>query len=193
MNGNTLLIVDKVLENFDTAINLTEDEIHVLLNQYHKIIRKHKLCKRIKSGSVLIVGDIHGDFSILKKVVSYYLKNKQLVHLIFLGDIVDRGSKSIACLNLIFSLILKFPKKVHLIRGNHESQSVNSRYGFIDEAMNNGLSEETYNEYNIVFSDMPLAMIHDAMFVFYNGKFGVDRTEEEAHEEMLQQLRSGSF
>ena len=55
---------------------------------------------------------------------------------IFLGDYVDRGNFSLECIILLFSLKVLKPDKYFLIRGNHEFDSMCSKYGFKKEILN---------------------------------------------------------
>lgn len=72
--------------------------------------------------NITVVGDIHGQFQdlikILEKVGFPSASNK----ILFNGDIVDRGSQSIECLLLIILLKITFPYSVFVNRGNHESR-----------------------------------------------------------------------
>lgn len=158
---------ENIIENLDLALTISVNEINALFKEFHTIIKNQAICKKISSGSVLVVGDIHGDFEIIKSVVTLFLSKDKINHLIFLGDIVDRGSHSIACINLVLSLVIKFPKKVHFIRGNHEVLSVNSRYGFQDDIQKYGFTHEMYKHMNEVFSELPLAIIHENFGYFF--------------------------
>ena len=136
-------LCDRILSDYDLAIKLTTEEINELIERFIFLMKGKPILKRIKSGSALVVGDIHGDFNILKVIIDGFIKNDHINHLIFLGDIVDRGSQSIGCLNLLYALIIKYPERVHLVRGNHEAISVNSRYGFLADIRNFCDSSET--------------------------------------------------
>ena len=172
-------LCDRILSDYDLAIKLTTEEINELIERFIFLKKGKPILKRIKSGSALVVGDIHGDFDILKSVIDGFTKNDHINHLIFLGDIVDRGSQSIGCLNLLYALIIKYPERVHLVRGNHEAISVNSRYGFLADirnfcdssetkeiTLNNSLPELFVN-YNRSFGTLPLALVHEGFRYFF--------------------------
>jgi len=166
-NKKAEILSTKILKNYDYATKLDEDDIKSLIAKIRYMLKKQPLCKRIQTGSVLAVGDIHGDFNMLKKVISIFQKDKQIDHLIFLGDVVDRGSQSIACVNLIFALIIAQPDKVHFIRGNHEAITVNSRYGFADDIQAFGADEDLFLLFNYAFSELPITLVHEKQKIFY--------------------------
>ncbi len=75
--------------------------------------------------NLVVVGDIHGDFFTLKKIMETidflnYLKNESNL-LIFLGDYIDRGKYSLEVLLFLCRLKNSHPNNVFMLRGNHES------------------------------------------------------------------------
>ncbi|HEM5998383.1 TPA: serine/threonine protein phosphatase [Streptococcus suis] len=63
-----------------------------------------------------VVGDVHGKFELLLDILKKWNENRQ--QLIFLGDLIDRGENSKACLELVWSLVRE--KGAICLTGNHE-------------------------------------------------------------------------
>lgn len=137
-----------------------------------------------------IVGDIHGQFSDLVRLLNMRCpkeekdnKKKSQVtgfsanRFVFLGDYVDRGSHSIECISLVFALKIVYPNHYVLLRGNHETRAINFAYGFREELMNK-LGEtdgaEVWEKYNEAFSWMPLACIVGSRILCMHGGLSPD-------------------
>ena len=50
-----------------------------------------------------------------------------------LGDYVDRGRWGVETMSLLICLKLRYPNRIHLIRGNHESRRVTQVSGLVPE------------------------------------------------------------
>jgi hypothetical protein len=75
--------------------------------------------------NLVVVGDIHGDFFTLEKIMeridfTNYLKNESNL-LIFLGDYIDRGKYSLEVLLFLCNLKNTYPNNVFMLMGNHEA------------------------------------------------------------------------
>lgn len=78
------------------------------------------------SGEVetVVVGDIHGQFKDLCFIFEKFGRPGPTKRFIFNGDIVDRGSRSTACLLLLLALKVAGPSFIYITRGNHETRTV---------------------------------------------------------------------
>ena len=71
-------------------------------------------------GRDFVIGDLHGCYDILMEVMESIGFDKSIDRMFSVGDLVDRGQKSMACLRLIDELWF------HAVSGNHEELMVNS-------------------------------------------------------------------
>ncbi|MCP4760934.1 MAG: serine/threonine protein phosphatase [archaeon] len=149
-------ILKQLLKSPDSDImdTLSKDLLVKILNL---VILQH-----IKKSSLLIlgsnfkdtciVGDLHGDITIMKKIIDNFLEEK-INSLIFLGDYVDRGSHSLEILLIVYALKLAFPNRVCILKGNHEDINVNKIYGFYQEILekyNSKIMDKIDESYNFL-------------------------------------------
>ena len=80
---------------------------------------------------VYLAGDVHGQFYDVKNLLSKGGGVPQS-KFIMIGDFVDRGYNSVETITLLFCLKVKYPDRIYLLRGNHESRNVTMMYGFLD-------------------------------------------------------------
>lgn len=69
---------------------------------------------------VLVIGDVHGMYEKLIKLMDKIRFNPDEDLLIFLGDYIDRGPDPGRCLQYIFALQHQYPDVVVCLMGNHE-------------------------------------------------------------------------
>lgn len=108
----------------------------------------------------IVVGDIHGDIITMSKLVKNFLEEK-INSIIFLGDYVDRGERSLEVLLLGYCLKLAFPERICILRGNHEDININKKYGFYKDIINNFGSdgEEMMNKFNESYNYLSILAI----------------------------------
>lgn len=116
---------------------------------------------------VTIIGDIHGQFYDLLKILDLAGDINETKYL-FLGDFVDRGVFSIEVLLVLYSLKLNFPNSVFLTRGNHESRQLTSFFNFRTECLHK-YDLEVYNTIMESFDKLPLACIVNKKFLAVHG------------------------
>ncbi|XP_058195399.1 serine/threonine-protein phosphatase 7-like isoform X2 [Rhododendron vialii] len=113
------------------------------------------------NSEVVVVGDIHGqlhDLIFLLHDAGFLADNKVFV---FNGDYVDRGAWGLETFLLLLAWKVSMPKKVYLLRGNHESKYCTSNYGFKNEveAKYGDKGEDVYGKCLNCFKCLPLASV----------------------------------
>lgn len=109
-------------------------------------------------GPIIVVGDLHGNIFDLLRLITVNRPPPQQKYL-FLGDYVDRGEFSVEVITIILALMLMYPNTLYLLRGNHESESMNSIYGFRRELLLSNYSNDLFVHFNHIFDLLPLAAI----------------------------------
>lgn len=116
-----------------------------------------------------LCGDIHGQFNDLLSIVDIVGDPRESSYL-FMGDFVDRGPNSIETFLLLLALKVRYPHRVWLIRGNHESRQISRVYGFYDECIRKYGSGNVWQYCCEVFDHLPLAAVVDRrIFVVHGG------------------------
>uniref|UniRef100_A0A1J3FAR3 Serine/threonine-protein phosphatase n=2 Tax=Noccaea caerulescens TaxID=107243 RepID=A0A1J3FAR3_NOCCA len=116
---------------------------------------------------VKICGDIHGQYSDLLRLFEYGGYPPRSNYL-FLGDYVDRGKQSIETICLLLAYKIKFPENFFLLRGNHESASINRIYGFYDECKRR-FSVKIWRIFTDCFNCLPVAALIDDRILCMHG------------------------
>ena len=153
--------------NYTNLLDLTEVECKHIIEQVYPILESEPSMLEIKA-PICICGDIHGQFYDLLRIfeiLDYPPKRTFL----FMGDYVDRGKQSLETILLLFCLKIKYPNNIYLLRGNHESASVNRIYGFFDECKRR-ISVRIYKSFSEVFNMLPLtALVEDKIICMHGG------------------------
>jgi len=118
-------------------------------------------------GDTLYIGDIHGDIDSM--LSAFGIVDEAKVNIAFMGDVVDRGSHNLECVNLLLARCFLEPERVFYIRGNHEFKEINTNWGFADAVMER-YSSTVYWLYNAWFSTLPLAvLLNDKILALHGG------------------------
>ncbi|HDS59196.1 MAG TPA: hypothetical protein ENN54_02740, partial [Thermoplasmatales archaeon] len=123
-------------------------------------------------GSLLLAGNTHGDTTVTRAVVKRFFA-QGYDHLVFLGDYVDRAppGQEASLVNLNYLLFLKqaHPRRVILLKGNHEAHHLLpfSPYDFRGEVAR--FYPGLYGAYEEVFRRMPLMVLAHHVYAAHGG------------------------
>ena len=146
------------------SIPFNKNDIQVLCEL---LIKKEKVIPNLVKlndnfNDTFIIGDTHGSLEDTVKIIQPFLK-EEVDSLLFLGDYVDRGPHSLINLGLILSLTLSWPKRVVILRGNHEDILINKKNGFKEELLSVFPSKTEYEKVedfiDLIYNYLPLAAI----------------------------------
>jgi serine/threonine-protein phosphatase PP1 catalytic subunit len=153
--------------DFCCNVKLTEREIFTVIDKVYPIIEAEQSMLELEP-PIFICGDIHGQFYDLLRVFDI-LKYPPESKFLFLGDYVDRGKKSLECILLLLCLKIKYPSRIFLLRGNHESADVNRTYGFYDECKRK-VSVKIYKKFCNLFNILPItALVGEKILCMHGG------------------------
>jgi diadenosine tetraphosphatase ApaH/serine/threonine PP2A family protein phosphatase len=188
----TPLIESRIIDHFHALftpiLRLTPEEVHwvgeripipsfsleqieELLDETFKILDSEKQPFQDVPLPAWILGDIHGNFHDLLRALTTvhdFIENR----IAFLGDYVDRGSFSLDCVLLVFTLKCVHPQNIFLLRGNHEFATVNREYGFGQEIDDRFPDSDLFDRINDIFSRLPLAFRLGQIAICLHGGIG---------------------
>ena len=176
--------IEETLGKGISKFRFRREHIVALAHAFQEIIAGQPMVLKINT-PVKIFGDIHGQYDDLMRFFEYWgepsenpgVGDIQSIDYLFLGDYVDRGCNSLETICLLMALKIKYPERIHLLRGNHEDILINFNFGFKEEC-DLRLSTETdeeldvYKVINEVFEYLPLAAVVEDQILCLHGGIG---------------------
>lgn len=183
--------LDRQIEQLRNCDIIKESEVKALCAKAREILIEESNVQRVDA-PVTICGDIHGQFHDLIELFKVGGECPDTNYL-FLGDYVDRGFNSVETFLLLLALKVRFPDRVTLIRGNHESRQITQVYGFYDECLRKYGSLNVWRYCTEIFDYLSLAAVVDDRILCVHGGLSpnikslddiraIDRKQEVPHD-----------
>uniref|UniRef100_A0A0E0QZ01 Serine/threonine-protein phosphatase n=3 Tax=Oryza TaxID=4527 RepID=A0A0E0QZ01_ORYRU len=183
--------LDAQIEQLMECRPLSEPEVKTLCEKAKEILMEESNVQPVKS-PVTICGDIHGQFHDLVELFRIGGKCPDTNYL-FMGDYVDRGYYSVETVTLLVALKVRYPQRITILRGNHESRQITQVYGFYDECLRKYGSANVWKIFTDLFDYFPLtALVESEIFCLHGGLSpsidnldsvrSLDRVQEVPHE-----------
>jgi serine/threonine-protein phosphatase 4 catalytic subunit len=166
--GSTVSDLDAQIEKLMRCEILSENEVKVLCSKAKEILIQEGNVQAIDT-PVTVCGDVHGQFFDLLELfrVGGHVPD---TNYLFMGDFVDRGFYSVETFLLLLALKVRYPDRMMLIRGNHESRQITQVYGFYDECIRKYGSVTVWRCCVEVFDCLALAaVINGHIFCVHGG------------------------
>ena len=169
-NINVDVLIEKLLSvrgnKPGKQVDLKEEEIKFLIDKSLPIIKEQKMLVELEA-PLHVCGDIHGQYYDLLRIFEHCGYPGEYNYL-FLGDYADRGKQSLETVCLLLCYKIKYPEKVTLLRGNHESSVTNRIYGFYDECKRR-YNVRIWRSFTDLFNYLPVAAIIDEKILCMHG------------------------
>ncbi|KAL0489940.1 PPP4C [Acrasis kona] len=160
--------IDSQIERLRRCELIKESEVKNLCQKAKEILVEEGNVQKVFA-PVTICGDIHGQFYDLKELFKVGGEVPDTNYL-FMGDFVDRGFYSVETFLLLLALKVRYPDRITLIRGNHESRQITQVYGFYDECLRKYGSVNVWRYCTEIFDYLSLsALVEDRVFCVHGG------------------------
>ncbi|KAJ3446821.1 serine/threonine-protein phosphatase [Anaeramoeba flamelloides] len=159
--------IDKQLETLKKCTYLPENQLKQLCEKVKELLIEENNVQPVSS-PVTVCGDVHGQFY---DVLELFRTGGEVcdVNYIFMGDYVDRGYYSLETFTYLMALKVKYPSKILLLRGNHESRQITQVYGFYEECLQKYGNPNPWRYCTQVFDYLTLAAIIDQTILCVHG------------------------
>ncbi|KZS87538.1 serine/threonine specific protein phosphatase [Sistotremastrum niveocremeum HHB9708] len=183
--------LDRQIEQLLQCEPISEAQVKQLCSKAREILIEEANVQYVDS-PVTICGDVHGQFWDVMELFKVGGMCPDTSYL-FMGDFVDRGFYSVETFLLLLAYKVRYPDRITLIRGNHESRQITQVYGFYDECTRKYGTSNVWRYCCEVFDYLALGAIVDGRVFCVHGGLSpnlttidgiraIDRKQEVPHD-----------
>lgn len=156
------------LSKLSVGSPLAESEVKSLCDMARETLLNESNVQPVPA-PVTVCGDIHGQWHDLMELFRIGGSAPDTNYL-FMGDYVDRGYYSVETVSMLVCLKVRYPDRVFILRGNHESRQITQVYGFYDECVRKYGSANVWKFFTDLFDYFPLtALVEHSVFCLHGG------------------------
>lgn len=183
--------LDGQIESLRGGNKLEEEQIKALTEKCRELLVKESNVQGVPC-PITVCGDVHGQFYDLMELFRIG-GDIPTTNYLFMGDYVDRGYYSVETASLLVALKVRYPRRITILRGNHESRQITQVYGFYDECLRKYGSPAVWTYFTDLFDYLPLTgLVENQIFCLHGGLSpnienldhirSMDRIQEVPHE-----------
>lgn len=183
--------IDKFIAHTMECKTLSEGDVALLCAKAKDILSGEENVQQVPA-PVTVCGDVHGQFHDLMELFRIG-GNPPDTNYLFMGDYVDRGYYSVETVTLLVLLKIRYPDRITILRGNHESRQITQVYGFYDECLRKYGNANVWKFFTDLFDYLPVtALLGGKIFCLHGGLSpsidtmdhvrALDRIQEVPHE-----------
>ena len=166
--GSSGFDLDAMIAHVLDCKPLTEQQVAKLCELGKTVLSKESNVQPVRA-PVTVCGDVHGQFHDLLELFKIGGVPPDTNYL-FMGDYVDRGYYSVETVTLLLLYKVRYPERLFILRGNHESRQITQVYGFYDECVRKYGSANVWKMFTDLFDYLPLtAVVENEIFCLHGG------------------------
>jgi serine/threonine-protein phosphatase PP1 catalytic subunit len=135
-------------------------------------------------GHLVVLGDTHGQYDDLHTLLQAGIIGEDRA-LVINGDLVDRGPKQIQVITMALLLKLAFPRRIFIVRGNHETRAMNemTAKGF-KNIVTRKYGVQMWHRLSEAFDELPIAALVEGTILCVHGGLPTKASESLEIEEI---------
>ncbi|EPY31862.1 hypothetical protein STCU_03162 [Strigomonas culicis] len=114
--------VEEMISTVIQCKPLSEQQVAKICEKGKEVLQKESNVHPVRA-PITVCGDVHGQFHDLLELFKIGGLPPDTNYL-FMGDYVDRGYYSVETVTLLLLYKIRYPERLHILRGNHESRQI---------------------------------------------------------------------